>query len=96
MSGLDNLIVKIKSRSDITKITSNTKHQVVMLEAGATFTPAPQAKVTIDASSEQNRFVKWVSDANGLVLLANTDNGGNKAAIPVAVVSSLFLIHLLS
>nr|WP_231555858.1 autotransporter outer membrane beta-barrel domain-containing protein [Rickettsia hoogstraalii] len=76
MSGLDNLIVKIKSRSDITKITSNTKHQVVALEAGATFTPAPQAKVTIDASSEQNRFVKWVSDANGLVLLANTDNGG--------------------
>ena len=59
MSGLDNLIVKIKSRSDITKITSDAKHQVVTLEAGTTFTTAPQAKVTIDASGEQNRVVRW-------------------------------------
>ncbi|AAU03915.1 autotransporter domain-containing protein [Rickettsia typhi] len=76
MSDLDNLIIKIKSRSDITNITSDTKHQVVKLEAGAIYNPVPQTKVIIDASGEQNKFVKWVTDANGFVLLTNTDTIG--------------------
>jgi len=76
MSGVDNVIIKIKSRSDITKITNGEKHQVVALEAGATFVPAPQNKVTIDSTDEANRWVKWVSDNTGLTLIADDGTGG--------------------
>lgn len=82
MSALDSLVIKVKSRSDITKITPDTKHEVILKEAGRNFTPVAQNKVTVDTGGELNRLIRWVSDENGVVLLNNNDNGGGNPENP--------------
>ncbi|HJD59543.1 MAG TPA: autotransporter domain-containing protein [Rickettsia endosymbiont of Omalisus fontisbellaquei] len=79
MSPLDKLVIKVKSRSDITKITPDTKHEVILKEAGGNFIPVAHAKTTVDTSGELNRLIRWVrwtSDENGVVLLNNNDDDG--------------------
>ncbi|WP_081482366.1 hypothetical protein [Rickettsia australis] len=77
MLALDSVvIIKVKSRSDITKITPDTKHEVILKAAGGNVIPVTQNKVTVDTGGELNRLIKWVSDENGVVLLNNNDNGG--------------------
>ena len=79
---LDSLVIKVKSRSDITKITPDTKHEVILKEAGGNFTPVAQNKVTVDTGGELNRLIRWVSDENGVVLLNNNNNGGGNPENP--------------
>jgi len=73
MSGVNNLVVQVASRSDLTKIANGDKYEVVTVEGG---TLIPATQVTIQSTDLNNRFIKWTSDNTALTLTANDGTGG--------------------
>ncbi|WP_425363786.1 autotransporter outer membrane beta-barrel domain-containing protein [Candidatus Tisiphia endosymbiont of Hybos culiciformis] len=70
LSKLDKLVVKVKARSDINKISEDTKYAIITSVDKDGITVIDKDKITLESDSEQNRFVSWTIDPNNLTLSA--------------------------
>ncbi|WP_375333689.1 autotransporter domain-containing protein [Candidatus Tisiphia endosymbiont of Xenochironomus xenolabis] len=70
LSQLDKLLVTIAGRTDVNKISDDTKYILISSVYGNGISTLDPSKITLDSTSEQNRFVSWTINPNNLTLYA--------------------------
>ncbi|WP_341750774.1 autotransporter domain-containing protein [Candidatus Tisiphia endosymbiont of Sialis lutaria] len=70
LSQLDKLLITIAGRTDVNKISDDTKYILISSVDGNGISTLDPSKITLDSISEQNRFVSWTIDPNNLTLHA--------------------------
>ncbi|MCC8416150.1 MAG: hypothetical protein LN575_02085 [Rickettsia endosymbiont of Gnoriste bilineata] len=70
LSQLDKLLITIAGRTDVNKISDDTKYILISSVDGNGISTLDPSKITLDSISEQNRFVSWTIDHNNLTLHA--------------------------
>jgi outer membrane autotransporter protein len=70
VSQLDKLVIIIAEQTDVNKISDDTKYVLISSVDGNGVSALDPSKITLNSTSEQNRFVSWTIDPSSLTLHA--------------------------